>query len=52
MDVRCPQCETLYEFDDAHFQKSGAVTLKCSNCGHVFRLEPEQNEPIQENQRR
>ncbi len=37
MDVRCPQCQTLYELDDEQVGKR-AVTLKCSQCQHVFRL--------------
>lgn len=39
MDVSCPQCETLYELDDTQLDADGA-TLKCSQCGHLFRLEP------------
>ncbi len=37
MDVRCPQCQTLYELDDQQVAR-GTVTLKCSQCQHVFRL--------------
>ncbi|MBA2664578.1 MAG: zinc-ribbon domain-containing protein [Bradymonadaceae bacterium] len=38
MDVCCPQCRTVYEFDERQI-RSGAVTLKCSQCQHLFRLE-------------
>lgn len=38
MDVRCPQCNTLYELDDGQL-RSATATLKCSQCQHVFRLE-------------
>lgn len=39
MDVSCPQCDTLYELDDDQLDADGA-TLKCSQCEHLFRLEP------------
>jgi predicted Zn finger-like uncharacterized protein len=38
MDVRCPQCETLYEVEERQLRGGGA-TLKCSQCDHVFRLQ-------------
>ncbi len=50
MDVRCPQCDTLYEID-ARQLRGGAATLKCSQCEHVFRLQTHAA-LIQENQRR
>src|SRR4051812_11836031 len=37
MDVSCPRCKTDYEFDDARVPDSG-VTVKCTNCSHVFRV--------------
>jgi len=37
MDVRCPQCQTLYEIDDDRVQSNDA-TLKCRECQHLFRL--------------
>lgn len=37
MDVRCPQCQTLYEIDDDRV-KSNDATLKCRECQHLFRL--------------
>ena len=49
MDVRCPQCQTLYELDDEQVADRG-VTLKCSQCQHVFRLGGQL--PPGENQRR
>jgi predicted Zn finger-like uncharacterized protein len=50
MDVRCPQCETLYELDDEQVSNR-PVTLKCSQCQHLFRLEG-RVAISQENQRR
>lgn len=50
MDVRCPQCGTLFEFDEEQM-KGAVVTLKCSVCDHLFRLESK-SPSIQENQRR
>ena len=48
MEVRCPKCATVFEFDER--QMRGAVaTLKCSVCQHLFRLE---TTSIQENQSR
>jgi predicted Zn finger-like uncharacterized protein len=50
MDVRCPQCDTLYEID-ARQLRGGAATLRCSQCDHVFRLQT--NAALsRENQRR
>src|SRR5687768_14117116 len=42
MDVRCESCGTEYELDDSKLKK-GAVTVKCANCGHMFkvRMKPE-----------
>jgi len=37
MDVRCDKCGTEYEFDEARVGENG-VTVKCTNCGHVFRV--------------
>jgi predicted Zn finger-like uncharacterized protein len=37
MDVRCEQCKTLYELDDARVSESG-TTVRCTACGHVFRV--------------
>lgn len=51
MDVRCPQCQTLYELDDEQVRSARPVTLKCSQCHHVFRLEGK-SVVVQENQRR
>ena len=41
MDIRCPNCNTLYEFDEARL-KGGSVNLKCSQCSHIFRVEAPQ----------
>ncbi|HEY0194316.1 MAG TPA: zinc-ribbon domain-containing protein, partial [Kofleriaceae bacterium] len=37
MDVRCEKCQTEYELDEARL-KPGGVTVKCTNCGHTFRV--------------
>src|SRR5690242_4112839 len=37
MDVRCDRCKTEYEFDDARITEAG-VTVKCTTCGHVFKV--------------
>ncbi len=39
MDVSCPRCDTVYEFDAEKVRGGGGVTLKCSQCEHLFRLE-------------
>ncbi len=39
MDVRCRQCGTEYELDDARVALSG-TTVKCSTCAHVFKVMP------------
>ncbi len=37
MDVRCEKCLTEYELDEARL-KPGGVTVKCTNCGHTFKV--------------
>jgi predicted Zn finger-like uncharacterized protein len=37
MDVRCEQCGTEYELDEARL-KPGGVTVKCTSCGHMFKI--------------
>ena len=37
MDVRCEKCQTEYELDEARL-KPGGVTVKCTNCGHTFKV--------------
>jgi len=37
MDVRCERCKTQYVFDDDQVGEAG-LTVRCSNCGHVFRV--------------
>lgn len=37
MDVGCPKCQTEYELDDTRVPEDG-VTVKCTTCGHVFRV--------------
>ncbi|MEW6433026.1 MAG: zinc-ribbon domain-containing protein [Myxococcota bacterium] len=37
MDVGCPRCQTEYELDDARVPEDG-VTVKCTTCGHIFRV--------------
>lgn len=42
MDVACPRCDTEYEFDDALVSDRG-TTVKCTNCGHQFKVHPPQS---------
>jgi predicted Zn finger-like uncharacterized protein len=37
MDVRCEKCGTEYEFDEGKLKPAG-VTVKCAECGHMFRV--------------
>lgn len=37
MDVKCENCSTEYEFDDAKVTVAG-ITVKCTHCGHLFRV--------------
>jgi predicted Zn finger-like uncharacterized protein len=37
MDVRCEKCQTEYELDEARL-KPGGVTVKCTHCGHMFKI--------------
>jgi predicted Zn finger-like uncharacterized protein len=37
MDVRCERCGTEYELKDNHVTEEG-VTVKCSTCGHLFKI--------------
>jgi len=37
MHVQCESCATQYEFDDALVSGRG-TTVKCSNCGHQFKV--------------
>jgi len=40
MDVKCQQCGVEYEFDDERVNEDG-VTVKCTNCGHIFKVKRE-----------
>lgn len=51
MDVSCPECQTLYEFDDRQVRARDGVTLQCSHCDHLFRLTTDSG-PRDERQRR
>jgi len=37
MDVRCDKCDSEYELDDTRVTTQG-VNVKCTSCGHVFRV--------------
>ena len=41
MDVGCPKCQSEYELDDDRVTEEG-VTVKCTSCGHVFRVKRKQ----------
>ena len=45
MDVRCTKCGIEYEFDDAKVTAAG-VTVKCTNCGHVFKVKREESAQV------
>ncbi|MBK7579776.1 MAG: zinc-ribbon domain-containing protein [Myxococcales bacterium] len=47
MDVRCGRCGTEYEFDDALVSDRG-TTVKCTNCGHQFKVHPEASQAVPE----
>ncbi|MCA9537336.1 MAG: zinc-ribbon domain-containing protein, partial [Myxococcales bacterium] len=38
MKVNCEKCSTEFEFDDAKIPEAG-ITVKCTHCGHLFRVE-------------
>src|SRR6478609_7396710 len=40
MYVKCERCQTEYEFDDALVSERG-TTVKCTNCGHQFKVKRE-----------
>ncbi len=42
MDVRCEKCQTEYELDENRL-KPGGVTVKCTNCGHMFKIRKRSN---------
>ena len=44
MDVHCARCGTEYELDDGRVGAQG-TTVKCSTCGHVFKVRREAAEP-------
>ena len=37
MDITCERCRTEYEFDESRLGDAG-VTVKCTTCGHVFKV--------------
>jgi len=37
MDIRCERCGSEYEFDENRLTDAG-VTVKCTTCGHVFKV--------------
>ncbi|MBW2158976.1 MAG: zinc-ribbon domain-containing protein, partial [Deltaproteobacteria bacterium] len=39
MDVTCERCGTEYEFDETLLSSRG-TSVKCTNCGHVFKVYP------------
>src|SRR5207244_3789702 len=45
MDVRCEKCQTVYDFDDAKVTEAG-VTVKCTQCGNLFRVRRRSTFPI------
>ncbi len=47
MEVTCERCSTEYEFDDALVSEKG-TTVKCTNCGHKFKVQREGGASIPE----
>jgi predicted Zn finger-like uncharacterized protein len=45
MDVRCEQCGSEYELDDARVSTQG-VSVKCTSCGNVFRVTATHKSPL------
>ncbi len=43
MDVTCERCGTEYEFDETLLSGRG-TSVKCTNCGHVFKVYPKAEE--------
>lgn len=39
MDVTCERCQAEYDFDESLLGGRG-TTVKCAQCGHIFRVEP------------
>jgi predicted Zn finger-like uncharacterized protein len=46
MDVMCEKCGVEYEFDDNRVTNNG-VSVKCSSCGHLFRIYKKSVAPVQ-----
>src|SRR6188768_2832586 len=44
MDVTCERCGTEYEFDETLVSDRG-TTVKCTNCGHLFKVFRPGSEP-------
>lgn len=47
MDVRCEKCSTEYELDESRL-KPGGVTVKCTHCGHTFKVRKREAAPAAE----
>ncbi len=45
MEVTCERCDTRYEFEDALVSERG-TTVKCSSCGHQFRVQQSQDSGV------
>lgn len=45
MDVTCERCGTEYEFDETLLSGRG-TSVKCTNCGHVFKVYPKAHEDV------
>ena len=45
MDVTCERCSTEYEFDETLLSGRG-TSVKCTNCGHVFKVYPKVQEDV------
>jgi predicted Zn finger-like uncharacterized protein len=47
MDVSCEKCKAVYELEEAQLKPSG-VTIRCTECGHLFRVSGRARNPTLE----
>ena len=45
MILNCPACATRYRVAEAEFDEPGGRTVRCGNCGHVWRETPKTEGP-------
>lgn len=47
MEVTCDRCQAEYEFEET-LVSEGGTTVKCTNCGHLFKVHKRKGEPPSE----